>query len=455
MPDDRIQHGAPAAAPLAASRPPAGLHGSVRVPGDKSISHRALMLGALAVGRTEISGLLEGEDVVATAAAMRALGATVERLGEGRWRVDGVGIGGLAEPADVIDYGNSGTGARLLLGILATHPIASFITGDASLRSRPMRRVTEPLSRFGARFAAREGGRLPVAVTGARDPVPIEYTLPVASAQVKSAVLLAGLNTPGETTVVEPQPTRDHTERMLGHFGANLRVEPLAQGGRRITLVGQPELAAAPIAVPGDISSAAFPLVAGLVVPGSEVTVEGVGLNPSRTGLLASLAEMGADLAYLDERIEGGEPVADLRVRAGALRGADIPASRAPSMIDEYPVLAVAAACARGRTVMRGLGELRVKESDRLAGTAEGLAACGVKVAVEGDDLVVEGDGGAPAGGGLIETRLDHRIAMAFLVLGLATRSPVRIDDARPIATSFPGFTTLMNRLGAGFAAIG
>ncbi|HTZ35329.1 MAG TPA: 3-phosphoshikimate 1-carboxyvinyltransferase [Stellaceae bacterium] len=455
MPDDRIQHGAPAAAPLAASRSPAGLHGSVRVPGDKSISHRALMLGALAVGRTEISGLLEGEDVVATAAAMRALGATVERLGEGRWRVDGVGIGGLAEPADVIDYGNSGTGARLLLGILATHPIASFITGDASLRSRPMRRVTEPLSRFGARFAAREGGRLPVAVTGARDPVPIEYTLPVASAQVKSAVLLAGLNTPGETTVVEPQPTRDHTERMLGHFGANLRVEPLAQGGRRITLVGQPELAAAPIAVPGDISSAAFPLVAGLVVPGSEVTVEGVGLNPSRTGLLASLAEMGADLAYLDERIEGGEPVADLRVRAGALRGADIPASRAPSMIDEYPVLAVAAACARGRTVMRGLGELRVKESDRLAGTAEGLAACGVKVAVEGDDLVVEGDGGAPAGGGLIETRLDHRIAMAFLVLGLATRSPVRIDDARPIATSFPGFTTLMNRLGAGFAAIG
>ncbi len=455
MPDDLTSHSsALSAMPLSGARPKAPLKGTVRVPGDKSISHRALMLGALAVGRTEISGLLEGEDVLRTAAAMRAMGAGVERLAEGRWRVDGVGIGGLAEPADVLDLGNSGTAARLLLGLLATHPFSSFVTGDASLRGRPMRRVTDPLSRFGARFTTREGARLPLAVTGAANPAPIEYTLPVPSAQVKSAVLLAGLNTPGETTVIEPQATRDHTERMLGHFGATVRVEPAVGGGRRITVVGQPELSAAPIAVPADISSAAFALVAGLVVPGSEVTVAGVGLNPSRTGLLASLGEMGADIAYLNERVEGGEPVADIRVRAGALRGAEIPPERAPSMIDEYPILAVAASFAKGRTVMRGLAELRVKESDRLTGTATGLAACGVKVSVEGDDLIVEGDGGPPAGGATIETRLDHRIAMAFLVLGLACRSPVRIDDASPIATSFPGFVALMNGLGAGFAEI-
>lgn len=452
MPDDHISL---SPSPLAGTRPAAPLSGTVRVPGDKSISHRALMLGALAVGRTEISGLLEGEDVLATAAAMRALGAGIVREADGRWLVDGVGIGGLAEPADLLDLGNSGTAARLLLGILATHPITTFVTGDASLRSRPMRRVTEPLSRFGAQFVARDGGRLPLGVTGACDPVPIEYTLPVASAQVKSAVLLAGLNTPGETTVIEPQPTRDHTERMLGHFGATVRITPLDKGGRRVTIIGQPELTAAPIVVPADISSAAFALVAGLIVPGSEVTVEGVGLNPSRTGLLASLAEMGADIAYLAERVEGGEPVADIRVRAGRLTGADIPPERAPSMIDEYPILAVAAACARGRTVMRGLGELRVKESDRLTGTAAGLAACGVRVTVEGDDLIVDGDGAPPAGGALIETRLDHRIAMAFLVLGLATRAPVQIDDAGPIATSFPGFVPLMNRLGAGFPELG
>ena len=456
MPDDRISHSPTAAdAPLAGARPKAPLSGTIRVPGDKSISHRALMLGALAVGRTEISGLLEGEDVLCTAAAMRAMGAGVERLGEGRWRVDGVGIGGLAEPANVLDLGNSGTAARLLLGVLATHPFTSFVTGDASLRSRPMRRVTDPLSRFGARFATRDGGRLPLAVTGAAEPAPIEYTLPVPSAQVKSAVLLAGLNTPGETTVVESQATRDHTERMLGHFGATVRIAPAEGGGKRITVIGQPELAAAPIVVPSDISSAAFAIVGGLVVPGSQITVEGVGLNPSRTGLLASLKEMGADIAYLNERVEGGEPVADLRVRAGELRGADIPPERAPSMIDEYPVLAVAASCAKGRTVMRGLGELRVKESDRLTGIATGLAACGVKVAIEGDDLIVDGDGRRPAGGAMIETKLDHRIAMAFLVMGLATTSPVQIDDARPIATSFPGFVPLMNRLGAGFPEIG
>jgi len=450
MPDDHAVH-PDAPVPLTARRPPRPLSGTVRVPGDKSISHRALMLGALAVGRTEITGLLEGEDVLATAAAMRAMGADIRREPDGRWTVHGVGVGGLAEPGNVLDVGNSGTSARLLLGILAGHPITAFVTGDGSLRQRPMNRVIEPLSRFGASFVAREGGRLPLAVTGARTPIPVEYKLPVPSAQVKSAVLLAGLNTPGETTVIEPQVTRDHTERMLRHFGGTVRVESAAGGGKRITIAGQPELTAAPIAVPADISSAAFPLVAGLIVPGSEVTVTGVGLNPSRIGLVDSLREMGADIACIDERVEGGEPVADLRVRAGDLHGADIPPERAPTMIDEYPILAVAASCARGRTVMRGLAELRVKESDRLTGTAEGLARCGVKVRVEGDDLVVEGDGSPPGGGATIATRLDHRMAMAFLVLGLASREPVRIDDGRPIATSFPDFVPLMARLGATF----
>ena len=448
MPDD---HALRAAAPLVAGRPQQPLSGRVRVPGDKSISHRALMLGALAVGRTEIAALLEGEDVLATAAALRAMGAGIERLGDGCWRVDGVGVGGLAEPEDMIDLGNSGTAARLLLGILATHPFTAFVTGDASLRSRPMRRVIEPLSRFGARFLAREGGRLPLAVSGAASPVPQIYRLPVPSAQVKSAVLLAGLNTPGETSVIEPQPTRDHTERMLGHFSAKVVIDSEPDGARRITVAGYPELIAAPIAVPGDPSSAAFPIVAALIVPGSQITIENVGLNPSRTGLLISLTDMGADIVLENERREGGEPVADVRVHAGALTGADIPPERAPSMIDEYPVLAVAAACARGRTVMRGLAELRVKESDRLAGIAEGLQRCGARVIVEDDDLIVENDGRAPQGGASIETRLDHRIAMAFLVLGLATSDPVRIDDARPIATSFPDFVPLMNRLGARF----
>lgn len=452
MPDDRKSF-APALLPrpLVAARPPAPLAGAVAVPGDKSISHRSLMLGALAVGRTEIRGLLEGEDVLATAAALRAMGAAIELSADGRWLVDGVGLGGLGEPEDVLDLGNSGTAARLLLGILATHPFTAFVTGDASLRSRPMMRVIEPLSRFGALFHSRAGGRLPLAVTGALSPVPQVYRLPVPSAQVKSAVLLAGLNTPGETSVIETTPSRDHTERMLGHFGAHVVIEPQVNGGRRVTVVGQPELVAAPITVPGDPSSAAFPLVAGLIVPGSEVTIRNVGLNPSRTGLLTSLREMGADITLVDERNEGGEPVADLLVRAGTLNGADIPPERAPSMIDEYPILAVAAACARGRSVMRGLAELRVKESDRLSGIAEGLARCGVRVSIEGDDLIVEGAGNFPAGGATIETRLDHRMAMAFLVLGLATNEPVQIDDARPIATSFPDFVPLMERLGARF----
>jgi 3-phosphoshikimate 1-carboxyvinyltransferase len=314
-----------------------------------------------------------------------------------------------------------------------------------------MRRVIEPLSCFGARFVSRDGGRLPLAVTGAASPMPQEYRLPMPSAQVKSAVLLAGLNAPGATSVIEPQPTRDHTERMLGHFGAKIAIEPTEEGGRRVTVVGYPELSAAPVAVPGDPSSAAFPIVAASIVPGSEVTISGVGLNPSRTGLLKSLAEMGAHIAFLNSRTEGGEPVADLRVKAADLKGADIPPERAPSMIDEYPILSVAAACARGTTVMRGLAELRVKESDRLAGIAEGLGRCGVKVAVEDDTLSITGDGGTPRGGATIATRLDHRIAMAFVVLGLAAREPVAIDDAGPIATSFPDFVPLMQRLGARF----
>jgi 3-phosphoshikimate 1-carboxyvinyltransferase len=458
MPDDTGHSGAMARAqPLAARRSPRPLSGRVAVPGDKSISHRALMLAALAVGRTEIRGLLEGEDVLATAAALRAMGADITREGDGRWVVHGVGLGGLAEPAEIIDLGNSGTAARLLLGILATHPFTTFVTGDASLRSRPMRRVIDPLSQFGAHFVTREGGRLPLAVTGAADPVPQTYRLPVPSAQVKSAVLLAGLNTPGETTVIEPQPTRDHTERMLEHFGATVRVEPDDGGARHITVAGYPELtaAAAPIVVPGDPSSAAFPIVAALVVPGSDVTIAGVGLNPTRAGLVASLQEMGADIALEKARVEGGEPVADLHVRAGALKGADIPPERAPTMIDEYPILAVAASYAKGRTVMRGLGELRVKESDRLAAIATGLASSGVRVDVQGDDLIVEGSGKPPQGGARIATQLDHRIAMAFLVFGLGAQQPLTIDDARPIATSFPDFVPLMNRLGASFTQQG
>ncbi len=410
------------------------------------------MLGALAVGRTEITGLLEGEDVLGTAAALNALGAHAERAG-GKWVVDGVGVGGLAEPENLLDLGNSGTSARLLLGILSTHPLTAFVTGDASLRGRPMGRVTEPLSRFGAHFLTREGARLPLAVTGAKSPIPIEYRLPVPSAQVKSAVLLAGLNTPGSTTVVEPQATRDHTERMLRHFGGTVLAQPADGGGLRITVEGLPELTAAPIVVPGDVSSAAFALVAALIVPGSEVTIENVGINPLRAGLLDCLCEMGADVTLLNRREAGGEPVADIRARAGTLTGADIPAERAPKMIDEYPILAIAAACARGRTIMRGLAELRVKESDRLSAIATGLASCGVRVEIDGDNLVVDGNGGPPKGGAMIATQLDHRIAMAFLVLGLAAREPVRVDDGAPIATSFPDFVPLMGELGAAFPA--
>jgi len=426
----------------------APLAGAIRVPGDKSISHRALMFGGLAIGETRITGLLEGEDVLATAAGLRAFGCAVERDGVGAWRVRGLGVGGLQEPAALLDLGNAGTATRLLMGVAAAHPFVTFFTGDASLRTRPMARVATPLTEMGARIVARSNCRLPLAVIGSADLMPIEYTLPVASAQVKSAILLAGLHAPGETTVIEPQPTRDHTELMLRHFGATVRVEAQPDGARRVTVVGQPELTAADIVVPGDPSSAAFPLVAGAIVPGSTVRCPGVGLNPLRTGLLDCLREMGADLAFENRRVEGGEPVADLVLRYAPLTGITVPAARAPSMIDEYPVLAVAAACARGTTVMHGLGELRVKESDRLTAIAEGLRAAGATLAVDGDTLTVEGRGAPPPGGATIAARLDHRIAMAFLVLGAATPQPMTIDDGSPIETSFPGFATLMNALG-------
>ncbi|WP_431283683.1 3-phosphoshikimate 1-carboxyvinyltransferase [Humitalea sp. 24SJ18S-53] len=434
------------ARPLRATPARAPLTGAMGVPGDKSISHRALMFGALAVGTTTITGLLEGEDVLRTAAAMRALGADVEATGPGAWRVAGRGIGGLTEPADVLDMGNSGTAARLLCGLLAGHPIFSVMTGDASLRRRPMKRVIDPLSACGARFSSRAGGRLPLAIEGAADPMPLDYRLPVASAQVKSAVLLAGLCARGTTRVVEPEATRDHSENMLRHFGATVRVAAEGAHGRVIELDGQPELVAAPVVVPGDPSSAAFPIVAALTVPGSALRILGVGLNPLRTGLFLCLREMGADLTVENERIEGGEPVGDLVVRAGPLVAVDVPAERVPSMVDEFPILAVAAAHAAGTSRFRGLGELRVKESDRLDATAAMLAGNGVRVDIEGDDLLVHGTGGPPAGGGLVVTHMDHRIAMAGLVMGFAAQSAVTVDDGAFIETSFPHFVRLMNK---------
>ena len=427
------------------------LRGAMQVPGDKSISHRALMIGALAVGETRITGLLEGEDVLATAAALRAMGVEISRDGNGVWHVWGVGVGGLAAPRDVIDLGNSGTGARLFAGLLAGQGFASVVTGDASLRSRPMARVTEPLSEMGAQFTTRDGGRLPMTVHGSDDLIAIQHRLAVPSAQVKSAILLAGLHAEGETEVIEPTRTRDHTERMLRHFGAKIAVDDVADD-RRIRVGGHAELAARPLQVPGDPSSAAFPTVAALIVDGSEVTLPTVGRNPHRDGLYQTLAEMGADLSWQDSREVNGEPVGDLVVRHSRLTGVDVPAERAPAMIDEYPVLAVAAACADGTTTMRGLGELRVKESDRLAAVANGLQACGVQVETGEDWLTVHG-AGCPAGGGTIDSQLDHRIAMSFAVLGLASMAAVTIGDASPIETSFPGFAGLMSGLGADLAA--
>jgi 3-phosphoshikimate 1-carboxyvinyltransferase len=425
------------------------LTGRAEVPGDKSISHRALILGALAVGETRVTGLLEGQDVLDTAAAMRAFGAQVARHGPGDWSVHGVGVGGFAEPADVIDCGNSGTGVRLIMGCMATSPISATFTGDASLRKRPMGRVTDPLALFGARAYGRQGGRLPMTIVGAADPMPVRYTVPMPSAQVKSAVLLAGLNAPGRTVVIEKEPTRDHSERMLRGFGAELEVEDLPEG-RIITLTGQPELKPQRVAVPRDPSSAAFPVCAALIVEGSDILVPGVSQNPTRNGLYITLAEMGADIAFLNPREEGGEPVADLRVRFSALRGIEVPEDRAASMIDEFPVLSVVAACAEGTTVMRGVKELRVKESDRIDAMARGLEACGVRVEEDEDTLIVHGMGpGGVPGGATCATHIDHRIAMSFLVLGLAARQPVSVDDGSPIATSFPLFESLMQGIGA------
>jgi 3-phosphoshikimate 1-carboxyvinyltransferase len=440
-----------AASPLTARRN-GPLHGRLRVPGDKSISHRALILGALSVGETRISGLLEGEDVINTAKAMRMLGAIVLREGAGSWSIHGVGVGGFAAPADALDFGNSATGCRLAIGAVAGCPITATFDGDASLRKRPMQRVLDPLERIGAKAtAAAAGGRLPLTLAGARDPIPIVYEPPVASAQLKSAVLLAGLGAPGETVVIEAEATRDHTERMLVHFGAEVRVEPHGTHGRRITLTGQPELKPAAVAVPADPSSAAFPLIAALITPGSDVILESVMTNPLRTGLLTTLRAMGAAIEILHVRNEGGEEVADLRVRASALKGIEVPAERAPTMIDEYPVLSVAAAFADGTTTMRGLKELRVKESDRLAATADMLRVNGVEAEIAGDDLMVAGKGRA-AGGGRVATHMDHRIAMSALLMGLASDQPVGVDDAAFIATSFPGFVDLMRSLGANMA---
>ena len=429
------------------ARPSGPLRGEARVPGDKSVSHRALILGALAVGETRITGLLEGQDVLDTAKAMQAFGGQVTRVGEGEWIVHGVGVGGFAEPAGVIDCGNSGTGVRLIMGAMATTPITATFTGDPSLSRRPMRRITDPLAQFGAEITDREGGLLPVTIRGAGDPMPLRYRTPVASAQIKSAVLLAGLNAPGETVVIEAEPTRDHTERMMAGFGATIRTEVTAEG-HVITLTGRPELRAQAVAVPRDPSSAAFPVAAALIVPGSEIFVPGVSRNPTRDGLYLTLAEMGADLEWSNERVEGGEPVADLTVRHGPLRGVTVPADRAASMIDEFPILSVIAAFAEGTTVMNGVAELRVKESDRIAAMADGLRANMVTVEETPDSMTVHGLGTVP-GGAEVATHLDHRIAMSFLILGLASEAPVSVDDGAPIMTSFPDFLPLMRRLGA------
>ncbi|MCF6233635.1 MAG: 3-phosphoshikimate 1-carboxyvinyltransferase [Rhodobacteraceae bacterium] len=426
------------------------LKGVAEVPGDKSISHRSLILGAMAVGETRITGLLEGEDVLDTARAMRAFGAEVIDHGDGSWSVHGVGVGGFAEPDQVINCGNSGTGVRLIMGAMATCPITATFTGDASLNGRPMARVTDPLALFGTQAIGRDGGRLPMTIVGAHDPVPVRYEVPMPSAQVKSAVLLAGLNAPGKTVVIEREATRDHTERMLAGFGAEITVED-GESGRVITLTGRPELRPLDIAVPRDPSSAAFPVCAALLVPGSDVLVPGIGLNPTRAGLFTTLREMGADLTYENERTEGGEPVADLRARFSPdMVGIEVPPARAASMIDEYPVLSVVAAYATGVTMMAGVKELRVKESDRIAAMADGLRACGVSVE-DGDDwwsVTGMGPGNVP-GGATCASHLDHRIAMAFMILGMAAQKPVSLDDGSPIATSFPVFEPLMAGLGA------
>ena len=426
------------------------LIGQAQIPGDKSISHRALIFGAMAIGETKISGLLEGQDVLDTALAMRAFGADVIQHGPGSWSVHGVGVGGFKEPETVIDCGNSGTGARLIMGAMATTAVTAVFTGDASLCKRPMGRVTDPLALFGARAYGRSGGRLPMTLVGASHPLPVRYALPVASAQVKSAVLLAGLNAPGQTVVIEPEATRYHSERMLLGFGAQLHVEQSA-AGNVITLTGQPELRAQSVVVPRDPSSAAFPVCAALLVEGSDITVPGVSQNLTRNGIYLTLVEMGAQISFDNPRLEGGEPVADLRVRfSDQMRGVEVPPARAPSMIDEYPILSVVAAFATGKTFMRGIKELRVKESDRIDAMARGLEACGVVIEEDEDCLIVHGNGmGSVAGEAICKTHIDHRIAMSFLVMGLAANKPISVDDASPIVTSFPIFESLMGALGA------
>ncbi|MGH1377841.1 MAG: 3-phosphoshikimate 1-carboxyvinyltransferase [Alphaproteobacteria bacterium] len=426
------------------------LQGVARIPGDKSISHRSIMLGALAVGETIVSGLLEGEDVLHTAMAMRAMGAKIIHGDDGLWRINGVGVGGLNEPDQVLEMGNSGTSTRLLMGLIGGHNISATFTGDASLVKRPMRRVVNPLEMMGATFLSRSGDRLPLTVKGAETALPIEYKLPVASAQVKSAIMLAGLNAAGRTTVIEDHPTRDHTENMLRHFGVEVEVEDLKDGARAIHLQGHQELQGCAVDVPSDPSSAAFAVVAALINEGSEITLSRVGINETRIGLYTTLKDMGAEIEFKNERIEAGEPVADIYVKSGAcLKGIDVPESRVPSMIDEFPILAVAAACADGTTHMTGLKELRVKESDRLLMVANGLKACGVKFEMGEESLTIHGNGKPPSGGACVETALDHRIAMSFLVLGSVSDNPVSVDDAAPIKTSFPNFIELMNDLGA------
>lgn len=438
-------HGTPI--PMTA-RKSSALKGIAQIPGDKSVSHRSFILGALTVGETHVTGLLEGQDVLDTGKAMAAFGADVQRLGEGEWIINGVGVGGFAEPEDVIDCGNAGTGVRLIMGAMATSPITATFTGDASLRSRPMGRILDPLALFGAQWVGRAKGMLPLTLVGARSPMPARYVSPVPSAQVKSAVLLAGLNAPGETVLIEREKTRDHSERMLRGFGAQIETVETAEGFE-ITLQGQPELKPQTIAVPRDPSSAAFPVAAALLVEGSEILLPNIGLNPTRAGLFTTLLEMGADITYENEREEGGEPVADLRVRASQLRGIEVPPERAPSMIDEYPILSALAAFASGKTVMRGVKELRVKECDRIDAMARGLEAMGVKIEEGEDFLIVHGQDGDVAGGITTQTHFDHRIAMSFLCMGLATAKPVSIDDAGAIATSFPIFEELMTGLGA------
>ncbi len=432
------------------SRKCTGLSGVVEVPGDKSISHRSLIFGAMAVGKTEISGLLEGQDVLDTAKAMEAFGASVTNHGDGNWTVHGVGVGGFSEPDGVIDCGNSGTGVRLIMGAMATHDMTATFTGDASLNKRPMARVTDPIALFGAEAYGRKGGRLPMTIVGAKHPVPVRYTVPMPSAQVKSAVMLAGLNAPGETVIIEKEATRDHTERMLVGFGAEVDVEITAEG-RVITLRGYPELKPQTISVPRDPSSAAFPVCAALITEGSDILVPNIGLNPTRAGLYTTLREMRAYLFFENERLEGGEPVADLRAKFSPnMKGIEVPPERAASMIDEYPILSVVASFAEGDTIMRGVKELRVKESDRIDAMAKGLRTNGMDIDEGEDWWIIHGKGmGNVPGGGLAETFLDHRIAMSFLILGMGSEKPVRIDDGGPIVTSFPNFEPLMSALGA------